>query len=167
MSTNRSHGFIGTEGETRAARFERTLGAAPAVVWEALTAPHALGAWLTVAAIEPRVGGTATFDFGEHGYCTGTVTAWVPEQELAYGWRFPDGTDSHVHWTLSPAGERCTRLVLVHSLLPADRAGGYGAGWHAYLDRLEARLAGEPPPDWSERFAALLPAYEEAGARSA
>ena len=45
--------------------------------------------------------------------------------------------------------------------LPADWAAGYGGGWHAYLDRLEAHLAGVEPPDWAERMAALKPLYAD------
>jgi hypothetical protein len=36
------------------------------------------------------------------------------------------------------------------------------SGWHSYLDRLAACLAGERPPDWAERLAEVRPLYDGA-----
>jgi hypothetical protein len=65
--------------------------------------------------------------------------------------------------TLEPLDDGAvTRLVLVHTALPVDWAAGYGSGWHSYLDRLAAHLAGEQPPDWAERMAEVRPLYDGA-----
>ena len=131
--------------------FERVIGHSPDVVWEALTSSRSLDRWFMTASLEPRVGGVASFDAGE-GSTTGTVTAWDPPRALAYSWPFPQGGDAHVAWTLEARdGGAATLLRLVHTALPADWAAGYGGGWHAYLDRLAAHLAGDEPPDWAER----------------
>jgi uncharacterized protein YndB with AHSA1/START domain len=153
-------GTIDGAGDTRTARFERTLRHPPTDVWEALTSPESLHRWFMTAALEPRAGGTATFDPGD-GPTTGAVTTWDPPRALAYTWPFPAGGGAHVSWTLEPLdGGTATRLVLVHTAVPADWAVGYGSGWHAYLDRLEAQLDGNEPPDWTERAAEVRPLYE-------
>ena len=161
MTTDTARGRIEGAGDTRTARFERVIAHSPDAVWEALTSSRSLDRWFMTASLEPRVGGEASFDAGE-GSTTGTVTAWDPPRALAYSWPFPQGGDAHVSWTLEPRdGGAATRLLLVHTALPADWAAGYGGGWHAYLDRLEAHLAGDEPPDWAERMAELRPLYAE------
>ena len=159
MTTETARGRIEGVGETRTARFERVLGHPPEAVWEALTSSQALDRWFMATALEPRVGGAASFDAGE-GPTQGTVTAWDPPRALAYTWPFPEGGAAHVSWTLEPHDGASTRLLLVHTALPADWAAGYGGGWHAYLDRLEAHLGGNEPPDWAERAASVRSLYE-------
>ena len=160
-----AHAPIGTVegvGDTSTARFERVLPHPPAVVWDALTTTASLDRWFMRATIEPRVGGVATFDTGD-GPVSGPVTAWDPPRELAYHWPFPDDGEAQVAWTLEPIDDgAATRLVLVHTALPAEWAAGYGSGWHSYLDRLAAHLAGEEPPDWAERMAEVRPLYDGA-----
>jgi uncharacterized protein YndB with AHSA1/START domain len=160
MSATEHPGTISGTGKTRTARFERRLAHPPADVWEALTSSDALGRWLATASIEPRVGGEARFDFGE-GPVAGAVTVWDPPHALAYRWPFPEDGSGHVAWALEPVDAgTATRLVLEHTGLPADWAAGYGSGWHAYLERLSAQLAGQEPPDWAERVASLRSAYD-------
>jgi uncharacterized protein YndB with AHSA1/START domain len=158
-----AHAPIGTVdgvGDTRTAHFERVLRHPPEVVWDALTTTASLDRWFMRATIEPRVGGVASFDPGE-GPATGTVTVWSPPRELAYRWPFPAEGDAHVTWTLEPLDDgAATRLVLVHTALPVDWGAGYGSGWHSYLDRLAAHLAGQRPPDWAERMAEVRPLYD-------
>ena len=43
----------------------------------------------------------------------------------------------------------------------AAQAAGYGAGWHCYLDTLDAHLRDVEPPDWDARWSVLLPGYVE------
>jgi uncharacterized protein YndB with AHSA1/START domain len=160
MSASEQPGTISGDGKTRTARFERVLAHPPADVWEALTSSDALGRWLTRASIEPRLGGEARFDFGD-GPVTAVVTVWEPPRALAYRWPFPEHGAGHIAWTLEAIDRgTATRLVLEHTGLPVDWAAGYGSGWHAYLDRLAAQLAGQKPPDWAERVASLGPAYD-------
>jgi uncharacterized protein YndB with AHSA1/START domain len=159
MTTDSARGLIEGTGDTRTARFERIVAHTPEAVWEALTSPDALDRWFMTAALEPRVGGTASFDTGE-ARAKGTVSAWDPPRELAYTWPFPEDGGAHVTWTLEPRdGGAATRLVLVHTALPADWAAGYGGGWHAYLERLESHLAGDEPQDWAERMQELQALY--------
>ena len=53
-----------------------------------------------------------------------------------------------------------TVLVFAHEDVPADEVGSVGPGWHYYLDRLGAVLAGTPvPDDWDSYFPSLQSAY--------
>jgi hypothetical protein len=55
--------------------------------------------------------------------------------------------------------ERSTRSI-DHRGLPVEAAPGYGGGWHAHLDSLEAHLGARGEPDWFGRFKELAPLYE-------
>ena len=115
-----------------------------------------------VASIEPRAGGAARFDTGD-GAQRGTVAVWDPPRALGYLWPFPADGEAHVAWSLEPLDDGArTRLVLEHTQAAGGSAAGYGSGWHAYLDRLAASLAGQQPPDWRERAAELRAAYDAA-----
>ena len=61
--------------------------------------------------------------------------------------------------TLEPVDDG-VRLVLEHVGLVGEDVVPYGAGWHAYLDRLPQ---GEvwPEVDWGTRYSALEDAYRE------
>jgi uncharacterized protein YndB with AHSA1/START domain len=152
-------GTIAATGNTRTLRFERRLPQSPEQIWAALTEPARIGGWLTDASVDPREGGEISFDFGPDNVVRGVITAWLPPHELEYGWRFPDGHDSQVRWTLEPDGDG-TLLTLVHERLRQEQATGYGAGWHTYVDRLAGHLDGNLP-EFQPRFEELRPRYEE------
>jgi uncharacterized protein YndB with AHSA1/START domain len=155
-------GTITTDGDTRTVRFERRYPAAREEVWAAITEPARLREWLTEATFEPGEGGRVAFDFGEGGACTGTVTVWDAPSVLEYGWDFPDESRSVVRWELAADGDG-TVLTLVHRLLTAAVAPGYGAGWHAHLDQLGAHLVpadGDGTVDWDDRYRSLRPEYD-------
>ncbi|GAA4306162.1 SRPBCC family protein [Klenkia terrae] len=142
----------------RTVTFVRVLPASPERVWAALTESADLAVWLAPATIEPRVGGAVRIEFdGEDSLTTGTVLTWDPPRTLEHGWHYPGEDRSVVRYDLV-AVEGGTELTLVHRLLRTDQAPGYGAGWHADLDALAARLAGVGH-DWDAAFGELLPRY--------
>ncbi len=151
-------GSVTKDGDRAMVRFERWLDASIDDVWEALTTPEGLESWLAPAAVDLRKGGMMDIDFGEDGLAGGTIRALDPPTLVEYDWKFPGEPDSVIRFELRAEGGR-TRLVLEHRRLPVDQAVGYGAGWHAHLDRLEARLADVEPGEWMDRFQELLPAY--------
>lgn len=142
-----------------AVEFERILEAAVDVVWALLTTPEGLGRWLAPAQVDLRFGGAVDIDFGEGEVTGGEILELEPGVALEYRWRFTGEPDSIVRFELEVIDPETTRLRLQHRLLPADQAVGYGAGWHAHLDRLEAVVSGREAIAWEERFAQVLPGY--------
>lgn len=155
-------GRIEPDGSRRTIRFERRYDASPAEVWAALTEPDRLARWLAPATIDRQVGGRMRVDFGDD-VVTGAVLRLQPEELLELEWRFPGEEESVVRFELAPDGDG-TLLMLEHRALGAEQATGYGAGWHAHLDRLGDLLGGGDVRSWEERFAELLPRYRDAAA---
>src|SRR5579884_2974416 len=117
-----------------------------------------------LAEIEPRAGGRLRIDFG-NDVVTGDVLRFEPPALLEVEWRFAGEDESALRFELAADGDG-TLLVLEHLALGDPHATGYGAGWHAHLDLLEALLAGRTPGSWDARFAELLPRYREVAAAS-
>jgi uncharacterized protein YndB with AHSA1/START domain len=139
--------------------FERVVGAPILAVWALLSEGPAISSWLAATTLEGREGGAVTVDFGaEGGMVTGTVTSWRPPRSLSYTWTMPGEIDSLVEWSLAERGA-ATVVRLVHRTLPRSMGAGYGAGWHAYLDRLAASATHRPVPRWDTRFASVLDHY--------
>lgn len=140
--------------------FERVLEAAIDVVWAMLTTNDGLEKWLAPASVELRLGGVMDIDFGEGGVVGGEIIDLVPGVALEYRWRFTGEPDSVIRFDLEVIDDETTKLKLDHRLLPTDQAVGYGAGWHAHLDKLSDILNEREPGNWSDRFTALMPEYE-------
>lgn len=151
-------GTVGPDGDRTEVRFDRWYGTDPDDLWQALTDPARLARWFGAAAdVEPGVGGSIALRWdGADQWVRGEITEWDPPRTLSYGWRFPGEDESYVRFELEPRGEG-TLLHLVHRRL-GPAGSGYGAAWHAYLDRLAALYAGEDL-DWYARFTALQPTY--------
>jgi hypothetical protein len=59
-----------------------------------------------------------------------------------------------VRYELHPDGTG-TLLRFSHRGLSVPNARGFRSGTHAFLDRLAALLAGEPLPNWAQRYEAI------------
>jgi uncharacterized protein YndB with AHSA1/START domain len=158
------HGQLRAEGERRGIRFERRYDAPPAEVWSALTAPDRLARWLADAELDLRVGGEYVLRFSDEdesqvNVTRGRVLAVEPERLLELTWLYPGEHDTVVRFELHADGDG-TLLVLDHRSLPVEAAPGYGGGWHAHLDALEAHLGASGEPDWWGRYRELAPLYE-------
>jgi uncharacterized protein YndB with AHSA1/START domain len=151
-------GRVEIDGDIATVTFERFLAASPARVWDLLTSREGLGTWLAPSTMETHVGGTVVIDFGEGERVTGRVMEWEPQRRLAYTWLIAGERESVVEWELRPEGAG-TVVSLTHRSLPEPMGLGYGAGWHAHLDRLVASATDAPIPDWDERFQALIGSY--------
>lgn len=151
---------LGTLIDRRAVRFERFLPGPIERVWDFLSDGKRLPTWFYAGSIEPRVGGVVHFENGVDGH----VTAYEPPNLLEYTWNEVDApcgeiANALVRWELSTVGER-VRLVLIHSRVPEPVVTMLGAGWHTFLDRLDARLADRDPGAIATAYAALKPTYE-------
>jgi len=143
-----------------AVRFERLLPGPIDRVWSYLTDSQRLARWFSAGSVTPAVGGEVHFEMGMDG----RVTVYDPPHVLEYTWNEPERErgvvlDALVRWELTTEGEQ-VRLVLVHSRIPGFALPQFGAGWHALLDALEARLHDREAQPVMAAFAALEPAYE-------
>jgi uncharacterized protein YndB with AHSA1/START domain len=152
-------GVLRNDGDRVAVRFERDLPASPAEVWAALTEPTLLVRWLARAEVELEVGGVVSLRFDDGAMEGGRILALDPPRLLEYEWNHTGEPPSVVRFELAPTAAG-TRLVLDHRLLGSETGPGYGAGWQAHLEALDAVLAGGDPGDWWRRFETLRPTYE-------
>ena len=148
-------------------RFVRHLPGPIDRVWAYLTDPKFLATWLSDGVVEPRVGGEMRFEMG----ATGRVTAYEPPHLLEYTWNEEDASygpvaDAVVRWELAQDGSG-VRLTLTHTRLPDVEVLAHGAGWHAFLQVLSARLEGREPEPFADLFARYkadyIPLVQSAG----
>lgn len=157
-------GNIVREGELARLAFERYLPYPVEAVWAAIAEPEQRAQWMGVLDIEPRAGGALQIvadgpPMPEHiRTVTGKILVWDPPHVLEHEWNQPIIESGVVRWELTPDGDG-TLLKLTHGLLSLRNATGFAPGTHAYLDRLEAVLSGQPVPDWGQRFGELQPEY--------
>ncbi len=122
------------------------------VVWKTLTTSDLIARWLMPNDFQPVVGHRFTFKTRPMGDWDGVVQCEVlesePNRRLVYSWigkTGPDGLDSVVTWTLSPA-DGGTRVRMVHSgFRSPDNDSAYDAmspGWGRILEAV-GRIAAE------------------------
>jgi uncharacterized protein YndB with AHSA1/START domain len=124
------------------------LTAPPAQSFQALTLPAKMDAWLSrEARVELRIGGR--YDFGwtenQNGQSVPAgptvLTELVPDQKIAYGWRWPDEQkETSVSWELKQI-KGGTRVTLRHKGFDPKRdSTDYKQGWAAFLCMLKLYL---------------------------
>jgi uncharacterized protein YndB with AHSA1/START domain len=119
--------------KSRTIRQTVTLPASPQKVFKALADSKQHSAFTgSKAKIPKRVGGRMSA-YG--GYISGKVLGLWPGMGLLQTWRtteWPKGApDSRLEIRLAPSGKG-TRLTMIHSEVPASRAGSLTSGWKAY-----------------------------------
>ena len=154
------YGTLDNTASLPSVEFERTLDAPVDAVWAMLASEEGIAQWLAPARIDLSLGGSVEIDFGDGDVTGGEIIDLVPGVALEYNWRFTGEPASIVRFELEAIDERTTKLRLRHRMLPINQATGYGAGWHAHLDQLEAAVTGRNPIEWADRFSAVLPEYE-------
>lgn len=139
--------------------FRRWLRHPVEVVWAAITDPKQLEAWsLATVHREDRPGGKLSMEHPNGVHATGRVLEWDPPRTYEYEWNlapapsYPEGEASVVRWELSPR-DGGTLLVMTHRRLSRPLAEVFSRGLSSLLDRLSARLDGEPmvDPPWVRR----------------
>jgi uncharacterized protein YndB with AHSA1/START domain len=155
-----------------AIHFERLIHAPIERVWDALTTENGLRAWIGPAQVELRVGGTFTPALGEDVEMRGHVLELQPPHRLLIFWREISqgrpteyGTTPDFHsellFTLAPVDEG-TKLTLTHRLIRGgDVMTSFAGVWHAFLDRLDAAVRGEPAIDAMAIYEKMKPIYDQ------
>jgi len=170
----RPKGTLVETGEHVTLEFRRVYPHAIEHVWDAISTPEGLRGWLlcTHALIEGRAGGRIDLVSGPTGYrSTGTVLVWEPPRVLEYEWNvaplpeMPAGEHAIFRYELTP-DSHATRLLVTYRRITKQTARGFLPGVHAFLDRLEAQLDGQPLPDWVQRFGELRAEYPEWGSHA-
>jgi uncharacterized protein YndB with AHSA1/START domain len=164
MTVTRPLGTLRMDGDRVTLTYRRRLPYPPDVVWAALTEPDQRAEWYGPTTIDPREGGG--IEFVPQGppapvaqkRVTGQILVWDPPRVFEHSFRNGIVPDSVVRYELEADGEH-TVLTYTHTGLDAGNAGGWRPGGDAYLDRLEARLAGAEPPNWSQRYAEVAELY--------
>lgn len=150
-------GRLDRSGDAPQLQFVRRLDHAPQAVWQALTEADDLAAWFPATIDGQWKTGAAlrfTFPDDEGPPMGGEVITYEPHRLLEYSW----GED-RFRFELVPDGEH-TVLHLTVTLGELGKAARDAAGWHECLDRLEHRLAGQPPGfEANERWAEVHPDY--------
>lgn len=159
-----SDGTLETINGRPALRFERVLPHGIERVWRAVSEPAELENWFPAVAPWTPAPGENLEVFG----MSGEVTEVQAPNRLA--WNFNGDAYS---FDLSVEGSGC-RLVFIHVFTDGTGAAQTAAGWHSYLARLDAHLAGgqlsEPGAhaNWGEvheRYAAAFGVDPEPGRR--
>ena len=123
-----------------------------ALLWVAISDAEQIAAWMKFPVeLEARPGGAIHIEFGAQGAIEGTVCDLEAPFLFAYTWG-----DSFVKWSVSGDLEKA-ELHFSHIGVRAELAKGMAAGWHAFLDQLEAYLAKMPPP--KDRFQQISKEY--------
>ena len=127
-------------------RMQRRLAHTPEDVWQALTDPQEVMAWMQAptAAIDGRADGQV--DIGAALHITGRIMTWDPprvfehEFKLAPSKATPAGEDAVLRYEIEPDGDGSLLTVTFTRLTPAT-ARRMSGGAKGGLDRLEAHLA--------------------------
>ncbi len=106
----------------------------------ALTDSTEVSAWMRFpATIGNSLGGRIYVQFGKADALDGVISVWAPDRAFGYTW-----ADSIVNFTISTDGTGEPDLLFTQTGVDPDLAPGLAAGWHAFLDNLQAHLTGTP-----------------------
>ena len=166
-------GDVIIEGDRATIVFRRTLHHSIDRVWQAVTDPNELSAWLLQSAtIEPHPGGRIEYVSSPDPIVWyGKILVWDPPRVYEHEFntdpdpRWSDHIQAErttARWELDARGE-FTVLTLTFRGFTRRVATGFAPGTHAFLDRLEALLSRTPLPDWARRFEEIRPLYWTAG----
>jgi uncharacterized protein YndB with AHSA1/START domain len=173
MTQAATSGAYGALGEDATLTLERLLPGSIDRVWSYLTESDLRRQWLAAGAMEMRVGapvelvwrnndltdppGSKPEGFGDEHRMECEITELDPPHRLSITW----GSTGGVTFDLEPVGDM-VRFTVTHRRIP-DRSImlNVSAGWHAHLDVLAARLAGENPAPFWDHWAALKAEYAE------
>lgn len=141
-------------------QFLRSYDVGVEEVWSAIVEPARMERWIGRWSGDPASGEVEFHMTSEEGAPPAPVqvTACEAPRHLAVTMPGPEGAWP-VELTLTEDGGR-TSLRFVHHLAEPYDASSVGPGWHYYLDRLGAVVAGAPvPDDFDAYYPRLADAY--------
>lgn len=146
-------------------RIEDRFDADISDVWSALTDPARLAHWYGTVTGDLRAGGEYQAHVLASGWeGTGGIEVCEPRRHLIVTGKDPDGPFEVVTEVTLAADGSSTVLIFEQRGMPPDYLSGYGAGNQIHIEDLGAYLAGRERCDAGERFAELMPAYQELAA---
>lgn len=160
MTVTTSLGRVLRDEEGMRLEFVRTYDDPVDEVWSALTDPEPVARWIGAWSGDPATGTVELVMTEDEGSTPATVTILEcePPARLVVDLPSPDGT-----WRLSVALQTqggSTTLTFTQRLAEPYDASSVGPGWHYYLDRLGAVVAGHTVPDsWDDYYPSLKDGY--------
>ncbi|HYF99676.1 MAG TPA: SRPBCC domain-containing protein [Candidatus Saccharimonadales bacterium] len=164
-----SRGTIVVEGKYGTIKFERRLNHPKETIWKAITDQKEIFRWLPdyKGTFDQYKGGSIDLlNVVSGSHVTGSILVYDLYRAFEYEWHiapnqmFPKGEpESVIQWELRPDGESDSLLIVTHKHLTKSTALTFAPGWHTYLDRLEAVLNNQEPPNWAHRFAEVKELY--------
>ncbi|MFD0986889.1 SRPBCC family protein [Methyloligella solikamskensis] len=159
--------------ENTTLRIERLLPGPIDRVWAYLTESDLRRKWLAAGDMELSVGAPFEFTwrndeltdppgskpegFGSEHSLESEITEVDPPHKLSFTW----GETGGVTFALEPHGDQVLLTVTHHRVTDRKSLLGVSTGWHAHLDVLAARLAGEEPDPFWDHFLSLRKDYEQ------
>ncbi|MXN63666.1 ATPase [Stappia sp. GBMRC 2046] len=142
-------------------------------VWTYLTESDLRRQWLAAGDMEMKVGapfelvwrndeltdppGKRPESFGEEHRLDSRITELDPPRKLAFTW----GSTGGVTFELETIGDKVLLTVTHQRVAERSTLLAVSAGWHAHLDILVARMAGETPGPFWDTWVALRKDYEQ------
>jgi uncharacterized protein YndB with AHSA1/START domain len=164
-----SKGTITIEEGYGTLKYERRLSHPREKVWKAITDQKEIFRWLPdyKGVFDGYKGGSIDLVNTVSGsHVTGDILVSDLNHIFEHEWHispnpaFPHGEpESLVRWELEQEGDSDTLLTVTHSRLSKPTSLIFAPGWHAYLDRLEAILNNQVPPELMCRLAELIGLY--------
>lgn len=159
--------------EPATVKIQRLLPGSQARVWEYLTQSDLRRQWLASGEMEMKVGGGVELVWrnnelttpagtpppgvtGEHRMSC-RITELDPPRKLAISW----GETGGVEFELEQQGHEVLLTVTHHRLPDRSTLLNVSAGWHAHLDVLAARVAGEAPTPFWDSWTRLKAEYDQ------
>lgn len=129
-------------------------------LWSAITASERCAHWFGSWTGDPATGAVQLLMTAEDDAPAQRVTIVECDEptRLVVELPAPDGT-----WRLEldlNSNDAGSRLVFTQPLADAGEAASIGPGWHYYLDRLAAVVAGSPVPDDWSAYESLASQYQ-------
>ncbi|MDN5847575.1 MAG: SRPBCC domain-containing protein [Candidatus Nitrosocosmicus sp.] len=168
---NTSKGTIAVEGKYGTIKFERRLKHPKELVWKAITDQREIFRWLPdyKGTFDGYKGGTIDLlNVVSGSHVTGNIRVCDLHRVFEHEWfiapnqMFTHGEPESVirlELKQNDGSTSDTLLIMTHNCLTKSTALTLAPGWHAYLDRLEAILDNQVPPNWAHRFAEVKELY--------